>query len=240
MVGIFTTRAGGVSAGPWADLNLALHVGDEQRHVNANRDLLAAHLGTARVTFPNQEHGCAVMVIDAAWPGPDDRIGADLPGADAVVTTRRNLAIGVLVADCIPVLLADADARVGAVAHVGRRGLVSGVLQATVAAMVDCGARPSAVVAVVGPGICGACYEVPMEMRAEVASVVPGTAATTRTGTPSLDLPAGAAEVLRRSGIEEVRPTGVCTFEDPRFYSYRRDGVTGRFAGVVVLQAGQP
>ena len=180
------------------------------------------------------------MVIDAAWPGPDDRIGADLPGADAVVTTRRNLALGVLVADCIPVLLADADARVGAVAHVGRRGLVSGVLQATVAAMVDCGARPSAVVAVVGPGICGACYEVPMEMRAEVASVVPGTAATTRTGTPRSTCRPGPPRSCAAVGSRTVRPTGVCTFEDPRFYSYRRDGVTGRFAGVVVLTSAGP
>ena len=229
-----------MSAAPWDDLNLALHVGDEPRHVHANRDLLAAHLGTARVTFPNQAHGSRVMVIDASWHVPDGRAVADLPGADAIVTTRRNLAIGVLVADCVPVLLADVDARVGAVAHVGRRGLAAGVLQATVAAMVDCGARPGAVVAAIGPGICGGCYEVPVEMRAGIASVVPGTAATTRTGTPSLDLPAGVEQVLRLSGIQDVQPSGVCTLEDPRFYSYRRDGVTGRFAGVVVLAAGQP
>ncbi len=237
---MFTTRAGGVSTAPWDDLNLALHVGDDPRHVRANRDLLAAQLGTARVTFPNQVHGSRVMVIDASWQVPEDLAVVDAPGADAIVTTRRDFAIGVLVADCIPVLLADADARVGAVAHVGRRGLAAGVLQSTVAAMVACGARPGAVVAAIGPGICGGCYEVPVEMRDEIESVVPGTAATTRTGTPSLDLTGGAAQVLRVSGIEDVRATGVCTFEDPRFYSYRRDGVTGRFAGVVVLAAGQP
>jgi hypothetical protein len=124
-----------------------------------------------------------------------------------------------------------------AAAHAGRPGLAAGVLQATVAAMVECGARPADVVAVIGPGVCGRCYEVPAEMRAEVGAIVPGSAATTRAGTPALDLPAGAEQILLAAGVGTVRRTDVCTIEDARFFSYRRDGRTGRFAGVVMRRA---
>ena len=101
--------------------------------------------------------------------------------------------------------------------------------------MIDLGARMADCVAVIGPGVCGRCYEVPAAMRDEVATRVPGTAATTRDGSPSLDLAAGAAALLDGLGVGHVRRTEICTMEDDRFYSYRRDGVTGRFAGVVML-----
>ena len=153
-----------------------------------------------------------------------------------MVTRVAGLPLGVLVADCMPVLLADATAGVIGAVHAGRRGLAGGVLQAAVAAMQSLGAAPARTSAVIGPAICGRCYEVPAPMRDEVETTVPGTAASTWQGTSSLDLPAGAAAVLAQAGIAAVRSVDICTLEDDRFYSYRRDGhQTGRFAGVVVL-----
>jgi hypothetical protein len=229
VAGLFTTRHGGVSSPPWAELNLAGHVGDDPAAVAANRARLVDHLGGAEVIMVDQAHGSDVAVVD----GPD--FAAPGSGADALVSSRVGIALAILVADCLPVLLADAGRQIIGVAHVGRRGLAAGVLQHTVAAMVDLGARAADTVAVVGPGVCGACYQVPAAMRDSVAALVPGSASTTAAGAPSLDLSAGAVEILLGLGLSEVRPTGICTRADDRFYSYRRDGVTGRFAGVVML-----
>ena len=233
----FTTRAGGVSAQPYDELNLARHVADQPAAVSANRQAVAHRIGAGAVAFPEQVHGAQVGVLtatdevrDGEWTG-----GA---GCDAVVTTRLETAIGVLVADCMPVLLADPDAGVVAAAHAGRRGLAAGVLEATVAAMSRLGAQASTTRAVIGPAICGRCYEVPAELREEIDALVPGSATTTAAGTPGLDLPAGALGVLRRAGLADVTVLGACTAEDRRFYSYRRDGVTGRFAGIVMLATG--
>jgi YfiH family protein len=137
----------------------------------------------------------------------------------------------VVVADCVPVLLADASAGVGAAVHAGRRGLVDGVVQAAVAAMVAAGARPGRVRAAIGPAICGRCYEVPAALRDEVADVVPGVAATTSWGTPALDLPAGVAAVLAAAGVTGVHRTGWCTHTDDRFFSHRRSTRTGEAPG---------
>ncbi|HVV76617.1 MAG TPA: peptidoglycan editing factor PgeF [Mycobacteriales bacterium] len=229
----FTSRAGGVSAPPWDGLNLALHVGDDPDAVYSNRVKVANRVGGG-VAFPEQVHGREVAVVDERGTGPSLIKGVGVSGVDALVTALPGVAIGVLVADCMPVLMADPVARVIGAAHAGRRGLEGGVLQATVAAMVDLGARPGQISAVVGPSICGHCYEVPLEMRDEVEAAVPGSACETASGTPGLDLPAGALAVLRAAGVE-ARATGICTGEDERFYSYRRDGVTGRFAGIVVI-----
>ncbi|HVT20155.1 MAG TPA: peptidoglycan editing factor PgeF [Mycobacteriales bacterium] len=231
--GWFTTRAGGRSAVPWATLNLALHVGDDPAAVVANRTAVARRLGGAAVAFPEQVHGAGVRVLTTR---PDSTRIADpgAPGVDALVTALPDVAIGVLVADCMPVLLADPVARVAGAAHAGRRGLAAGVLQATLEAMAGLGADPSRIDAVVGPAICGRCYEVPEAMRDEVDTAVPGTACQTRTGTAGLNLVAGALGVLGRAGVR-ARAAGICTAEDARFYSYRRDGVTGRFAGVVMM-----
>jgi polyphenol oxidase len=230
VVGVFTTRAGGVSAPPWDELNLGLHVEDEPHAVMANRDRLARHLATSSVILPGQVHGAAVSVV-----GPAGAAETNALASDGLVTETPSTALGVLVADCLPVLIADPVARVVGVAHAGRRGLAAGVIQNTVAAMVALRARVGDCVAVIGPGVCGRCYEVPASMRDEVASLVPGTATTTRTGSPALDLVAGAERILSNAGIGVVRSTGICTVEDLRFYSYRRDGRTGRFAGVVML-----
>jgi YfiH family protein len=159
---------------------------------------------------------------------------------DALVTDQPGLGLGVLVADCVPVLLADPDARVVGVAHAGRQGLLDGVVGAALEALVAQGAHAERVRAVVGPAACGRCYEVPEQMRDEVAAVRPGTSSTTSWGTPALDLPAGVVAELRAAGVRTVVETGICTLEDERFYSHRlatRGGTTtGRFAGVVALE----
>jgi purine-nucleoside/S-methyl-5'-thioadenosine phosphorylase / adenosine deaminase len=228
----FTTRAGGVSVGSYAGLDLALHVGDDRGAVHENRALLAAWAG-APVRFARQVHGTTVRVLAEGEAGLDD-CGAE-PEADGLVTSRAGVPLGVLVADCLPVLLADVDAGVAAVAHAGRRGLLAGVLPRVVEAMAALGARPESTRASVGPAAGGCCYEVPAEMLQKAVAVLPELGATTTWGTPSLDLRAGAVAQLRALGLGAVTTVGGCTIEDESFYSYRRSRRTGRFAGVVVL-----
>lgn len=230
----FTTRAGGVSPPPWDSLNLGLNVEDDPDRVLANRDLVRRWAGT-EVAWASQVHGNGVRVLTEGPGGGRTSVGE----YDALVTTTPAAAVGVLVADCVPVLLADPDARVVAAVHAGRRGLVAGVVQAALGAMVRRGADPSRVRAAIGPAISGPRYEVPEVMQREVAAVVPEAACRTRWGTPGLDLPAGVAAVLARSGVRGVLLTGWCTDADERFYSHRRaqraGTATGRSAGVVAL-----
>ena len=242
--GGFTTRAGGVSAGRYAaarggGLNLGLHVGDAPAAVLANRGRLAVAVG-APVAWMDQVHGAEVRVVDGAPQGTSEG------ECDALVAAGRPaghpdgpVAVAVLVADCVPVLLADAGGRAVAAAHVGRSGLVRGVLAATLARLATAGVAPDDLYAAVGPGICGRCYEVPAALRTEVDAAVPGTASTTSWGTPALDLPAGVRHQLAALGVGRLDHVAACTLEDERFYSYRRagrapgDATTGRFAGVV-------
>jgi YfiH family protein len=227
----FTDRYGGASTAPYAELNLGDHVGDDPAAVDDNRRRLAAalELEPARLVLMRQVHGPAVAVVD----GPHDP-GAPLPAADALVTTSRGLGLVVLVADCVPVLLAARRSDAVAVVHAGRRGVEAGVVPATVAAMQELGARPSRIVAVVGPAVCGRCYEVPRDLADQVAATVPSAAATSATGTPALDLRAGVVAQLLAAGVETIEADPWCTAESPGLFSHRRDGVTGRFAGVVV------
>ena len=236
----FTTRAGGVSQGPWAGLDLGVAVGDEPGAVRHNRALLAGWAG-APVRFGRQVHGTAVARVagvarlaDAAGAAADGDVVQE-PEADALLTTERGVPLGVLVADCVPVLLADAQAGVVATAHAGRRGLLAGVLPRVVEAMVAAGARPEGIRAAVGPAAGGCCYEVPAEMRAQACARRPELRATTSWGTPSLDLRAGAVADLTAAGLAGIDLVGGCTVESDELYSYRRSHVTGRFAGVVTL-----
>lgn len=191
------------------------------------------------VRFARQVHGAAVAVVDSAdtirSPAPPSP--ADPLVADALIATEASVAIGVLVADCVPVLLADPARRIVGAVHAGRQGLVAGVVQAAVAGMSRLGARAGQLQAVVGPAICGRCYEVPAAMRAAVTGVVPATWSVTPTGSAALDLPAGVEAVLADCGLTRIRRLGMCTAEDARFYSYRRDGRTGRCAAVIRLAA---
>ncbi|MEZ0449745.1 peptidoglycan editing factor PgeF [Cellulomonas sp. ICMP 17802] len=224
----FSTRGGGVSRPPYDALNLGYGVGDDPSAVDRNRERLARWAG-APVAYATQVHGAGVLVLSAA-PDPD---AVSVGEADALVSVSPDVAVAVLVADCVPVLLADAAAGVVAAVHAGRRGLVAGVVQAAVAAMVREGADVERIRAAVGPAIAGESYEVPAELQDEVVAIVPSTRATTAWGTPALDLPAGVVAVLRSEGVASVVVDGRDTWKDPALYSFRRSRSTGRFAGVV-------
>lgn len=238
----FTDRYDGVSAAPYGPLNLGRTDDDDPAAVAANFALVRGRLGVARMATLHQVHGAEVLVVDDT-SFPADRAGGELgasaagglplPRADGMVTTLPGVALCIRVADCVPVLLADPEAGVVGAAHAGRVGLVAGVLRATTEAMRRLGARR--ITAWIGPHVCGSCYEVPAAMAAEVAGAVPETRATTRWGTPSLDLGAGCEAELARLGIPSTRHGG-CTLEDPRLHSHRRDGQdAGRLAGMVWL-----
>ena len=228
--GGFSTRRGASGEPPYAGLNLGDHVGDDPARVAAHRDGLRRAVGARVLVVPTQVHGAGVVEVG------EDRLGrgphGPAPVADALVTRVRGLALAVVVADCVPVLLADAAAGVVAVAHSGRPGLVAGVVPAAVAAMRDLGARR--ITASLGPSICGGCYEVPQDMADDVAARVPAARARTRWGTPAVDVAAGVLAQLAAEGVAVAGP-GPCTFEGADLFSYRRDGVTGRSAGAVVL-----
>lgn len=203
--------------------NLALHVGDDPGAVRRRRERLEATIGIEPrgLRFMNQVHGTAVAVMDR---------GSGTPEADAMVS--RALPLAVMVADCIPVLLAGGspDGPVLAAVHAGRPGVANGVIPSAVESMRSLGA--SGIKAWLGPSICGSCYEVPPALRDEVAAAVPATWSATSWGTPGLDLPAGARSQLEDAGVE-VEYAGPCTLETESLYSYRRNRDTGRFAGLV-------
>jgi YfiH family protein len=227
--GVFTTRQGGVSLPPWDSLNLAVHVDDAFAKVQRNRELVVEQLGLEGLAFGKQVHGNGVRVVR----GLSKKTSRGLDDTDGLVTSVPGIGLAMMAADCLPVLLA-ADGVVGA-AHVGRPGLVKGVLPELVRVMREEGAAD--ITAVIGPGICGSCYELPPSMAGEVEKAVPGSRATTRQGTTSVDLTAGAITQLGREGVT-VATVGGCTLEQPDlFFSYRRDGVTGRHAGIVWLSA---
>ncbi len=227
---VVTDRRGGRSASPYESFNLGDHVGDDPAAVAANRARVARELRVPedRLVWMNQVHGTGVAIVD----GPQD--GA-VAGTDALVTATPGLVLAVLVADCVPILLADHVAGVVAAVHAGREGVRQGVLPAALSAMASLGARARHVTALLGPAVCGECYEVPAEMQAEVARVSPAAAVQTRRGTPGLDLRLGLAETLAKAGVREVVHDPRCTVEDPHLFSHRRDGVTGRQAGLVWL-----
>ncbi|MDT0569713.1 peptidoglycan editing factor PgeF [Streptomyces sp. DSM 3412] len=231
----FTDRWGGVSAAPYEELNLGGAVGDDAAAVTTNRELAAKSLGLEpdRVVWMNQVHGADVAVVDGPWGSGS---GSDsIPSVDAIVTTRRGLALAVLTADCVPVLLTDPVAGVAAAAHAGRPGMIAGVVPAAVRAMTELGADPARIVARTGPAVCGRCYEVPEAMRAEVATVEPAAYAETSWGTPAVDVCAGVHAQLKRLGVHDREQSPVCTLESRDHFSYRRDGATGRLAGYVWL-----
>lgn len=219
----FTCRRGGSSEGVWGALNVARHTGDDDAAVTQNRAAVAASWGLApeRVCYMDQVHGTTVAYVSEPGQAPEQ--------TDAMITDQP-VALAVMVADCVPVLFADAASPWVGVAHAGRQGMIGGVVPETVAALRQGGA--SDVVAVVGPAICPRCYEVPEQMRAEVAAARPEVASVTGWGTPSLDVAAGVLAQLAELRVPCSVVPG-CTAEEPELFSYRRDGQTGRLAGVV-------
>ncbi|NEA36790.1 peptidoglycan editing factor PgeF [Streptomyces sp. SID13031] len=228
----FTDRYGGASQPPYGELNLGSAQGDEAGAIAENFRRIATEFGVApeRVIRVNQVHSPDVHVV-----GPGDIAIDPRPRADAMVTTQTDVVLCVRAADCLPVLLADQAGTVIGAAHSGRRGMYSGVVPATVAAMRALGA--GRITAVLGPYACGNCYEVPAEMRAEVAERVPASYSETSWGTPAIDVAAGVEAQLAELDCDVIRETA-CTIESADLYSYRREGpVSGRLAGLIRLAA---
>jgi hypothetical protein len=225
----FTGRSAGRGGGAYAGLNLGGHVGDAVADVEANREALAheVDLSRERLVFMNQVHGSDVVEVDGPWAG-------EAPAVDGIVTRATDLALAVLVADCVPVLLHDVRAGVVGAVHAGRPGMVGGIVGRAVTAMRDLGA--TSVSATVGPSVCGRCYEVPADMASAAARTAPASAARSWRGTPAIDVAAGVVEQLATADVAVQWVPG-CTRESGDLYSYRRDGRTGRFAGVVVRRA---
>jgi polyphenol oxidase len=224
----FTDRTGGAGVAPFDSLNLGGRVGDDPSVVKGNRAAVAESLGlqAGRLLFMRQCHGADVAVVDGPWGE------GQVPAVDGLVTATPGLGLAALVADCTPVLLADADRGVVAAVHAGRPGMVSRIVDVAVGRMRDLGARD--IVAVVGPSVCGRCYEVPAEMRAAAAAVAPESTTVSWTGTPAIDVAAGVVAQLHANNVAVQWVPG-CAREDDHLFSYRRDGTTGRFAGVVAL-----
>ena len=225
----FTTRLGGVSQPPYDSLNLGAHVGDDPDAVRENRARVAAqlNLNPARFIWMDQVHSATVRVVDAA------DLGAPIPATDAVVTTDPTVVLTVMVADCVPVLLYDADAGVIAAAHAGRTGARNGVVSNTVATMVELGAKPGNITAHLGPAASGRRYELPREMAEDVEEQLPGSLTRTDHGTWGSDVRAGLARQLTTLGVGNIIMDPRCTIEDSNLFSYRRDGKTGRQAGII-------
>ena len=214
----FLGRRGGVSTGPLAGLNVGLGAGDDEDAVaeNRRRAVFAVLPGAALATVYQVHSPDAVSVV-RPW-AHDER-----PRADAMATDRPGVLLGVVTADCAPVLLADTSAGVVGAAHAGWRGAQRGVLEAVVGEMVGLGADRARIVAAIGPAIAGASYEVDETFRAHFSEADEGYFTPGRRGHWQFDLEAYAAARLARAGIGEVERLGLDTYADPdRFYSFRR------------------
>jgi YfiH family protein len=228
----FSGRAGGISAPPYESLNLGFGVADDPAAVQANRAALARACGLPpdQLIFMRQTHSADVWY---AGPGAHEPPGP----VDAMFTDVPARALCVLVADCVPVLIADPVARIAGAAHAGREGLASGVVPALITSMMAAGAKPGRTYAVTGPSVCGGCYEVPPHLQERVSALVPAARCETFAGTAGLDIAAGVRAQLAAAGVANIATDGRCTRESAGLYSHRRDGVTGRFAGLIWLSA---
>jgi YfiH family protein len=237
----FFTRQGGVSSGCYESLNGGTGSRDSPAKVAENRARMATALGipAERLLTVYQTHSAHVVAAETPWPA------AARPRADALVTRVPGLAIGVTTADCGPVLLADPEARVIGAAHAGWRGALTGVLEATVAAMERLGAAPTNMRAALGPLIRQGNYEVGPDLidrfAAEDPTSKPFFAAGSRQGHSQFDLAGYIAARLKRAGVGQIEDLGRCTYADAKlFFSYRRathraESDYGRHISAIVL-----
>lgn len=223
---LITTRAGGISKGPFTSLNLGLRTGDDPQAVAANRDRLNALLPQPP-RWLRQVHGASVVEADSL---------AGMPEADASIARRPGTVCAVLVADCIPVLLADRAGTTVGIAHAGWRGLAAGVIENAARRMAI---EPRGLIAYLGPGVSRDAFEVGADVRdaflgrdADAAAAFTPHAA----GKWLADLFLLARQRLRRAGVCEIQGGALCTYSDARrFFSYRRERTTGRMAAVIWL-----
>jgi YfiH family protein len=237
----FFTREGGVSTGPYASLNGGVGSRDDAAHIAENRKRMAHALDVAPASLLTayQIHSPTVVVADAPW-ATDAR-----PRADAIVTQRPGLAVGVSTADCGPILFADPKACVVGAAHAGWRGALAGVAEATIAAMERLGAKRGDIHAALGPIIRQDSYEVGSDLIARFAAEDAETERffrpAARNGHFMFDLPGYIGARLADAGVRHIEDLGLCTYADPaRFFSFRRsthrgEGDYGRHVNAIAL-----
>lgn len=220
----FTTRVGGVSHAPFDSLNLGLHVSDNALHVNKNREILKEKLGVSKLVFMDQVHGDKIVCIET---------GDEAPTCDAMMTNVQGIGLAVMVADCIPILFYDAKHEAIAVAHAGRVGTLLQVGQKTALAMGErFGSRLDELKIWMGPSIHSCCYEVGFEATKGFEKSL-----HVKEDNYFLDLQSYNQAAFVALGIkpENMDISAVCTCCDADYFSYRRDKITGRFAGVIAL-----
>lgn len=223
---LVTDRLVGASQGAFAFGNLAVHVGDDPDAVADNRTALAHRIGVPQVVFTRAAHSNRVVHVE--------RIVADVPDSDGLLTDRPDLAIAAQGADCAMIGIATADGWIAAV-HCGWQGLVSGVVTSALAGMAAAGSRLDAPQAHVGPTICARCYPVDPDRAAQVEAVAPGAVVADDAGY-AVDLRAGLADQFRELGVTATWDPR-CTAESDELYSYRRDGRTGRQALTILRRS---
>ena len=235
----FFGRAGGASTGPYAGNNVSFTTGDDPAVVAANRNGIATAMGyeADRLVILKQIHSAHVHVVD-------EPVSADtVIEADAMVTSHKDLLLGILTADCTPVLFADSEAGIVGAAHAGWRGAVDGVCQATIASMVALGARTNRIAAAIGPTISGPNYEVGAQFAAELLALHPTAGnriSTPPGGVEHFDLPGFVADCLTAAGIQSIDRIDACTYAQPtRYFSHRyathQQIKTGRQIAVIGL-----
>lgn len=216
-------RMGGHSVAPFDSLNLADYVGDSLESVAENIHQVLQYLGADDIAVMNAEHGNHATVVS---------VGGKCAPADVLVTQVPGLALLALAADCVPVALVDSTADVVAVVHVGWKGLMANVVRSALSAFQDSGANLSQTVAVIGPSICGTCYEVSLELAQLISAAHPASAVDER----HIDLAVGVSAALEQQGVQVQRIDG-CTYESQDLFSYRRaqGQPTGRGGLAVML-----
>jgi len=224
---LVTTRSGGVSTGPYASLNLGLRTDDDPAAVTKNRARLQQFLPQAP-RWLAQVHGSTVVDADQL---------TDVPPADASVARLPGTVCAIMIADCLPILLTDTAGSCVGAAHAGWRGLAGGVIANTIACMP---AAPANLMAWIGPGIGPRAFEVGDDVLEAFCAAAPERRSAFRAHKPGkwlCDLPALARDALRQAGVTRIYGGDLCTHSDPqRFYSYRRDGVTGRMTALIWLE----
>lgn len=234
----FFNRLGGSSQGELGQLNLSFRVGDNPARVKQNQERARTAMGADKLFTIKQVHGRQVLELDDK---SDPAISSDTE-ADAIITSQTNAAIGVLCADCFPLLLAETERKIIAVCHCGRRGIVLGVIENTINVMIAKGGRPERMLAAIGPGICGNCYRVDEPVIEEFREKFTGDA--TKIFKPIgpdflLDLKHAILEILKSQGIsqDQTDDLALCTNEDPQFFSHRRSrGRAGRQLSAIMIK----
>jgi YfiH family protein len=233
----YTLRSGGTSQPPYRSFNLGDHVGDNNFDVAANRRQLSKNLQQEDITWLNQVHGTQVLSLDSVSPENNSHTTAEDEGADASTTRQSNRLCCVMTADCLPVFFCNTDGTQVAVAHAGWRGLLGGILEETLATF----EHPTSVIAYLGPAISDQAFEVGDDLRMAFlchnASFTHYFEASQKPNKWMADLYGIATAILNQAGVSDVYGGGRCTFtEKDAFFSYRRDGITGRMANLIWLE----